>query len=124
MRPRLRHQLRQRPYTRVILRSRLTPEYFGPLGDLTFNASTDHASVVNYEVRLYTDGTTTLVDSYNIGKPTPNGSSQCTVHLYTWFNSHSAGNYLAKVAAIGSTGSPGSESSTGDSFTVPIVSSG
>lgn len=108
----------------MVFRYRLPPLYFGPLGDLTFTASTDQASVVSYEVRLYTDGTTSLIDSLNIGKPTPDGANLITVHLYTWFNSHAAANYQAKVASIGSTGSPGNESSTGDSFTVPIVSSG
>lgn len=105
-------------------RYQLPPIYFGPLGDLTFTASADHASVVNYEARLYTYGTTNLVDSYNLGKPTPDGGNQILVHLYTWFNSHAAGDYDVKVASIGSTGSPGNESSTGDPFTVPIVSSG
>lgn len=122
-RPRGYHRIRIAP---LVGRPRFGPWmlYWGPLGDLTFTASTEHSSVVNYQANLYTDGTTTLVDSLNLGKPTPDGSNLITVHLYSWLNGHTAGNYLLKVTAIGSTGSPGSESSTGDSFVVPIVTSG
>jgi hypothetical protein len=93
------------------------------LGLVTFDASTDHASVSYYSVRLYVRDTTgSATTSYNIGKPTPSSSSGITWHGYHWLNSQSAGDYEVRVAAIGSTGEPGSESTDSNAFTVPLTS--
>lgn len=92
------------------------------LGLVTFNASTDHASVSYYSVRLYERDTTNQVGSYNIGKPTPSATSGMTWHGYHWLNGQSAGDYEVRVASIGSTGEPGSESTDSNAFTIPLSS--
>jgi hypothetical protein len=92
------------------------------IGNVHFDVSTDHnTAVVSYEARLYAQGGTTQVDSYNIGKPTPSSSSAATVNLYTWLQSHTAGNYVVRIAAVGSTGGT-AESTNSNAFTIPLTS--
>lgn len=91
----------------------------GALGDLTFAASPDHATLTSYEARLYVEGTTTpVIDTLDLGLPTPSGGS-ITVNIATWLNSQLAGNYDVRVAAIGPLGT--TESGASNSFTVPLV---
>ena len=113
---------RPRPLHRVRVPIQVLLDH-GSLGDITFYASTDHGTVSYYEARAYGSGTTTpVVSTYNMGKPTPDATSTCTVHGWSWLSALTPGDYDIGVASVGSTGLPGSESSSQSNvFTVPLV---
>ena len=86
-------------------------------GDVRFTISPRHSSVTSYEVRVYPEGGGALVDSENIGKPTPDHYGDITVNLTSFFGGIAAGNYFLGVAAI----APGGTSEGfSDAFSLPL----
>lgn len=89
------------------------------LGDLTFQASPDHASATNYQVRVYAGGTVTpILATQNLLVPRPNEAGTITVNLQALLNPLSAGNYDVTVAVTTPGGTTESAAST--PFTVPL----
>ena len=75
-----------------------------------FNASPDHTTLVSsYRFDVFQSGanpaTATPVATLNLGKPTPDANGIITVDALSFFTSLAAGNYIATVSAIGSSGS-------------------
>lgn len=87
-------------------------------GIVTFTASTDHATVTSYEVRVRSLLTNEIVASENIGKPTPDGSNEIQADMSTLFGTLDAGNYTVSVVAIDATGE--SESVVSHAFSLPL----
>lgn len=68
----------------------------------TFTASADHAALDKYVIGFFAPGATSPVQTQDIGKPVPDGTSTCT---FT-FNSQPIGfgvDYTAKVKAVAGT---------------------
>lgn len=90
------------------------------IGDISFLASADHASVTSYTAKLY-DSNDDLVDTLSLGKPTPDETNTIVVNEQAWLNTHTAGNgYYVRVTAT----SPGGESSPASGtgvFTIPVT---
>ncbi len=87
-------------------------------GVLKFTQSVDHAyGVSSYEVRVYTIGTSTVVAYRNLGKPVPYSNGDILVDITSLLTPLSAGNYTAKVTAVGKVGSG---ESTGYDFQLPL----
>ena len=96
----------------------------GSLGLITWNVTSSDYSITNsYELRAYASGTTTpTVSTYNVGLPGRSTTGQVSVQGWAWLSALSAGDYDVGVAAVGSSGLPGSESSSQSNvFTVPLV---
>lgn len=103
---------------RVVVRRRYVHCFDGP-GVLTFTASTDHADVTSYTIRVYTMGTTSPVMAYrDIGKPTPDTNSQICNNISSLVAPLTSGNYTVTVLAT-STG--GATETTGLNFAVPLT---
>src|SRR5690349_25077031 len=80
-----------------------------PQGDLVFTASADHATkVTSYLLKVFAAGanpaTATPVSQSSLGKPTPGTNNEITVDRQSFFTALAAGNYIATVTAVGSTG--------------------
>jgi hypothetical protein len=87
-------------------------------GVVTFTKSTEHASVQSYDVRVYSQGGSTILVNKNIGKPVPESNGNIRADITDILTPLSAGNYTVKVAAIGS---GGTSESTGDDFSLPLT---
>ena len=88
------------------------------LGDVRFTISPRHDSVTSYDVRVYPQAGGALVDSEDIGKPTPDHYGDINVNLTSFFGTIAAGNYTVAVAAIAPGGT--SESVVSDAFSLPL----
>lgn len=93
----------------------------GPaLGDVSFTASPDHASVTNYQIRVRLAGAfSTILTAVDIGKPTPNASNVIVWNIATELTALGAGDYEVTVA----TTTPGGTTDSGETsaFSVPLV---
>ena len=87
------------------------------LGVLTFTKSTDHSAVTSYEVRIYSQGGSTILASRNIGKPVPYSNGDILVDLTSLLAGLANGNYTIKVLT---TSSGGATESSGDDFMIPL----
>lgn len=87
-------------------------------GVLSFTASANHATLTNYTVRLRQMGSSTVVDTLNIGLPTPDQTNTCYVDIKSWLNGHATGNYDVSVAAVAPGGT--TDSGISNDFAVPI----
>jgi regulation of enolase protein 1 (concanavalin A-like superfamily) len=80
---------------------------------VVFQASTDHAIVTSYLLKIFANGadpdTATPVASSDLGKPTPADSGDITVNRATLFSGLAPGIYVLTVSSIGSGGSSRSE---------------
>lgn len=77
----------------------------------------------HYVANLYAAGTSTpLLDSLDIGKPTPDAFNQCTVDISTWLDGQADGDYEVRVAEVDGAANE-LESSESNAFTVPLSSS-
>lgn len=83
---------------------------------VVFNASTNHSTAVtSYTVAIYRSvdpATGTPVATRDLGKPTPNSSSEISVDISTLVNPLATGSYYAVVRAIGSGGTTASAPSS------------
>lgn len=81
---------------------------------------TDHANTDSYEARLYAAGSsTTVLDTLDLGKPTPDAFGKITVDISEWLEEQAAGDYEVKVAAINDDGE--AEGTDSNAFSVPLV---
>jgi hypothetical protein len=75
---------------------------------VTFQASADHATLVNYRLDVFASNanpaTATPIASVNLGKPTPDSTGLITSDQSAFFTALAVGNYLATVSAIGTSG--------------------
>lgn len=91
------------------------------LGNVSFDKSSGHVSVINYGARLYADGTSTpVLASVTLGKPQPAVNGRILVDLFTWLNSQASGDYDVRITSTDSGGT--SESGASNSFTIPLTS--
>jgi hypothetical protein len=89
------------------------------LGSFTFGASPDHVIVTSYEVRIRPSGSSTIVATQNLGKPTPDEDFLILVNIAQTLNPLPTGNYTAAVAAIAPGGT--TESSSTSEYFVPLA---
>ena len=88
-------------------------------GDVTFQISPDHfTTVTSYEARIRAEGSSTVIATQNLGKPTPSGGS-ITVNLATILNAQAAGNYTVSIATTNASGT--TDSAISNAFTVPLA---
>jgi len=86
-------------------------------GNVVFTASPDHASVISYEARLHQAGFAGILDSTDLGKPTPvNGI--ITVDLTTFFSGQPIGVYTVTIATITAGGT--TDSMYSNEFSLPL----
>lgn len=88
------------------------------LGLLSFNVSPDHDNVDYYEALLRVQGSSTVIDTLNIGKPDPNTTGIAWYDIAAWLSSHAPGNYTVSVNSVNTDGS--SDSVASSAFTVPL----
>lgn len=88
------------------------------LGELSFRMSPDHPTVTSYEARVRSQGSSTILATQNLGKPTPDEDGICYVNIAALLNAQAAGNYEVTVAAISPSGT--TDSSVSNAFTVPL----
>jgi hypothetical protein len=91
---------------------------------VVFTASPDHNTlvggqplVVRYDLRHFLVGASSPVTTQDIGKPTPDGSSQCVASI-TALPLSTTAQYVAKVAAVGPSGEGVSAASSNTYFFV------
>ncbi len=89
-----------------------------PPGSIYFEASTDHASVIYYSAQLRLEYTTAVIDSFNLGVPTP-VSGVIIVDLTSWLATHAPGRYTLSILTVTATGSSDSTMTSG--FTLPLT---
>lgn len=90
----------------------------GDLGDLAFAASAGHSTVITYEARVRAEGSSTVLVTKNLGKPTPfNNVIVCNIKAI--LQALPSGNYTVTVAAIGPGGTD--DSTQNVAYTVPLV---
>jgi hypothetical protein len=91
------------------------------LGEVRFTV-TDHADTDSYEIRVREEGSSTVIASEDIGKPTPSGNNTITVDitdfLGTVYGSFGAGDYTVSVAAINGEGE--NDSALATAFSLPL----
>ena len=72
---------------------------------LAFTASTDHATVQRYELRLYYVGAPQPFTAYDLGKPALNEAGEIILTNPSWFATAAAGlACIGRVAAINADG--------------------
>ena len=82
-----------------------------PSSFVAMNASPDHAIVTSYTARLRTVAAPgVIVDTLNLGVPTPDGSGVMIVNLASLFSGKAAGDYTVSVLTTTATGSADSAS--------------
>jgi hypothetical protein len=89
------------------------------LGNLRFRASPGHATVTNYTANVRAYGSSTIVATHNLFKPTPDEDNIIYVNIASTLNALPAGNYDVRVQATGPGGTD--ESTDSNFFTVPLV---
>lgn len=72
--------------------------------DLTFRASSDHYYAMFYTARLRVSGSGTILDTLNIGVPTPDAYGMCLANLAALYAGKASGNYTVSVAITTPTG--------------------
>jgi len=87
-------------------------------GDVAFNASPDHATVLSYTARLRVSGSATVVASQLLGKPTPDGNNVIIVPLAGFLAYRAAGDYTISILATDAVGS--ADSAESPPFTLPL----
>ena len=87
------------------------------LGDVSFTVPGDHATILSYEARIRAQGSSTVVATKSLGKPTPQGST-IIVNLRALLDSMTAGNYTVSIAATNQSGT--TDSSETSAFIVPL----
>ena len=91
------------------------------LGDVSFTPSSDHDTNVSYyEARVHPEGSSTIVATKLLGKPSITSSGKIVCSLRAILNSLSAGNYVVIVRAVNANGS--TDSTDSNTFTVPLFS--
>lgn len=85
--------------------------------DLTFRASSDHYYAMYYTARLRVSGSGTILDSLNIGVPTPDAYGMCLANLSALYSGKAPGDYTVSVAITTPTGTV--DSSVSNVFTLP-----
>lgn len=96
------------------------PETDGESGEISFEASADHATIDSYLIRVYAVGTTSpVVDEIDIGKPAPDGDNVITYDLSAFLDALAPGDYVVVVCAVDN-GAPGLESDPSNTFTIPL----
>lgn len=87
------------------------------LGDVQFTVSPGHATVIRYEARVRAVGSSTVVATRDLGRPTPyNGVA--VVNLAALLNSLSAGDYTVSIAATDAGGTD--DSTPSGAIMVPL----
>jgi hypothetical protein len=71
---------------------------------LTFTASPGHVRVIRYEIRIRAEGSSTVLATTDLGKPTPQADHRITVKLRPLLEALPPGNYTIGVAVIGPEG--------------------
>lgn len=101
------------------------PEVPGPTpppvviqGTVTFEASSEHASVVSYTAVIHAFDSTDAYDSVTLGKPTP-VDDIITADLTSFFGQQPLGVYKLSIIAVGA--SDESESEFSDAFSLPLA---
>lgn len=92
--------------------------------ELTFNASVNHETTVDYyEARLYRPHETEAVlDRLNLGKPVARNAGPISINIAAWLSAHPPGEYVVRVAAVGALGS--NESRQSNRFAVQADTDG
>lgn len=88
------------------------------LGDVSFTVPSDHATITSYEARVRAQGSSTVIRTKDLGKPTPNASGVVTFNLRAILDALSAGNYTVSIAATNQSGT--TDSSETSAFLVPL----
>lgn len=88
-------------------------------GDLTYTVSADYATVTAVEARLRNYGSSTVIDTYDLGKPHEDVAGNVRIGISNWLSRQAPGNYTVAVAFTNPTGT--TESAEATPFTVPLV---
>ena len=90
-----------------------------PSGFTAFNANAEHATLTNYQARLRLSGSGTVLDTRDLGVPTPDGNNVIVVDLSGMFAAHVPGNYTVSIAATSAGGT--TDSAESNVFVIPVV---
>ena len=90
------------------------------LGWVSWTPPDDHTTnVTSYEARVRAEGSSTVLDSVNLGKPIPHSTTGlCYANITGMLNGLAAGNYTTSIAAINSSGT--TDSDVSDVFSLPL----
>jgi hypothetical protein len=88
-------------------------------GEVAFNASPDHEIVTNYTANVRVSGSSTVVATQSLGKPTPDGNGVIIVDLTSTFAGLSTGTYTVSILATAPAGSADSAESA--AFSLPLA---
>lgn len=91
----------------------------GNTGQVAFNANTEHAQVTAYTARLRAYGNATVIDTEDLGVPTPDGNNVIVVDLATFFSGQTAGTYTISILTTTAGGSTDSDESA--PFALPLA---
>jgi hypothetical protein len=90
----------------------------GNTGQVAFNANPVHAVVTNYTLRVRVYGNSTVIDTQDLGVPTPDGNNVIVVDASATFAEQSAGNYTVSILTTTAGGS--TDSSESAPFALPL----
>ena len=90
------------------------------LGDVSFTPSSDHATnVLSYEARVRAEGSSTILATKALGKPSITSSGKIFVNMRAILSAQAPGNYTVSVAATNNDGT--TDSGISNLFTVPLI---
>ena len=91
----------------------------GNTGQVAFNANPVHAQVTNYTLHVRVYGNSTVIDTQDLGVPTPDGNNVIVVDASATFAEQSAGNYTVSILTTTAGGS--TDSSESSPFALPLA---
>lgn len=90
----------------------------GYIGQVKFQKSPSHDSVVNYEARVRVSGVSTVVATQLLGRPIPDTNGDIRVMLKSLFDAQVPGDYTVSIAT--DTGAGMVDSAESNAFTLPL----